>query len=85
MDGINPDGFSGSTLNRPLATMGGKSEGGSARFGAVWLSIEGAIGGFCSGAATCGWAVVDVGVWPGREVGVYSVVWFAVGAAARFS
>ena len=36
------------------------------------------------GAETWAWFEADVGVWPGREVGVYSVVWLAVGATAGY-
>lgn len=56
---------------------GMREEGwGVARLGVVDPSPAGGIGGLEFGT------VCAAGVWPGREVGVYSVVWFAVGGAA---
>ena len=86
-----PLGFSGSIL-KPLERTGGREEGGrfdgwpfcvdwvdggGIRFGVVEPSPDGAIGGFDIGLG------IGVGVWPGRDAGVYSVVWLAVGAITR--
>lgn len=80
--GMIPLGFAGSIRGFGFV-MGGRVDEGRARLGAVPLSPEGGIGLFWRGGATCVCGIgVEAGWVPGREVGVYSVVWLAVGTGA---